>query len=210
MLFKETISQHALELLRKIQGDQMFTDFCLAGGTGLALHLGHRRSNDLDLFSVNSFDSEYYLDYLTGNYGFKPDFTASNTLKGSIDNVKTDFITHTAKQVNPIITEEMIRLYSQADIAAMKINAIAGNGTRSKDFVDLYFLLENHTVKQIIDFYSIKYENRNVLHAIKCLNYFEDVDLADWPVILKDKDLQWKKVKSVINKCVMDYIKTIR
>ena len=209
MLFKATIDKYALELLKKVNQDPMFKDFSLAGGTGLALQLGHRISNDLDMFSLNSFDSEYYLDYLQNKYGYKPDFSAPNTLKGSIGDTKVDFIAHCYRVVDQRISEDEVSLYSLPDIAAMKVNAIAGNGTRSKDFVDLYFLLQVYSVKQIIDFYSVKYEDKNILHAIKSLNYFEEVDLSDWPLILKEKDIKWQKVKRVINKRVKDFIKNI-
>ncbi len=209
MLYKETISPKTLELLRKICQDPLFDNFHLAGGTGLALQLGHRISNDLDLFSLNPFDSEYYLDHLRFNYSFKPDFSAPNTLKGSIGDIKVDLIAHCYRIVDQIITIEAIRLYSPSDIAAMKVNVIAGNGTRSKDFVDLYFLLQIYSVKQIIEFYSTKYEDINILHAIKSLNFFDEADLSDWPLIIKDKNLQWKKVKSLINRRVKVFIKTL-
>jgi len=209
MLYKETVGPDTLELLRKLNQDPLLNDFCLAGGTGLALQIGHRISNDLDLFSLKTFDSEYFLDYLSGKYGFKPDFSAENTLKGSIDGIKLDILAHCYRLVDETISVENIRLYSTKDIAAMKVNAIAGNGTRSKDFVDLHFLLRLYSVREIIDFYSVKYEDRNILHAIKSLNYFDEVNLADWPVILKERDLKWTKVKSEINKCVKSYIKSI-
>jgi len=80
----------------------------------------------------------------------------------------------------------------------MKLNAIAGDETRSKDFIDVYFILKQYSIKEILDFYSIKYETRNLLHVIKNLNYFDDVDILDWPEMLHEKDLTLLKVKQTI------------
>jgi hypothetical protein len=190
-----------------LQADSMFDQFHLAGGTGLALQFGHRVSVDLDLFSLHPFDSEFYLDYLVKKYQFASDFSALNTLKGSIGNVKVDFISHSYNLLMPIVETEKIRMYSLADVAAMKVNAIAGNGTRSKDFVDLYFLLKQYSIKQILGFYESKYNERNTFHALKSLNYFDEVDLSDWPLLIKERKTSWNKIKAAINKECKEYIK---
>ncbi|MGQ9619509.1 MAG: nucleotidyl transferase AbiEii/AbiGii toxin family protein, partial [Bacteroidales bacterium] len=182
----------------------------LAGGTGLALHLGHRFSNDLDMFSEKGFDVFFLDDYLHGKYDFNTDFSAPNTLKGYIGKIKTDFITHPYRRIEKLSVEENIRIYSLPDIAAMKLNAIAGSGTRSRDFIDLYFLLQHYSIEQLIKFYESKYASKNVLHVIKSLNYFEDVDLSDWPMLIKEKDIDWYKVKNVIDKRCKSFIKKIR
>ncbi|MCX6327279.1 MAG: nucleotidyl transferase AbiEii/AbiGii toxin family protein [Bacteroidia bacterium] len=209
MLQKEAIKPHVLELLKTLQADKTFAPFHLAGGTGLALQLGHRLSVDLDLFSLMPFDIDSYLDYLDKKYQFVLDFSALNTLKGSIGEVKIDFISHPYKLLMPVIETEEIRLYSKSDIAAMKVNAIAGNGTRSKDFVDLYFLLIQYSIKEILEFYKTKYNDRNSFHAFKSLNYFDEVDLADWPVLMKNKNVTWDKVKTTIDKLCKEYLKSL-
>lgn len=209
MLQKKAVEQHTLELLKAIQADSMFAQFHLAGGTGLALQIGHRLSVDLDLFSLTPFDSNFYLEYLEKEYQFVLDFSAINTLKGSIGNIKLDFITHSYDLLMPVVETENIRLYSQADITAMKVNAITGNGTRSKDFIDLYFLLNKYSVSQILGFYQKKYNDRNTFHALKSLNYFDEVDLAGWPVLIKNKKITWEKIKITIDKHCKEYIKNL-
>ena len=192
MLQKKAIDPVALELLKSFQADPMLNQFHLAGGTGLALHLGHKLSVDLDMFSVQTFDNELYMEFLENKYKFSIDFSAQNTLKGSIGNVKIDFIAHQYTLLMPVVEAEQIRIYSLEDIAAMKINAIAGNGTRSKDFVDLFFLLEIFHIDKLLEFYEKKYSDRNIIHALKSLNYFEDADLSDWPVIIEKRELTWE------------------
>jgi hypothetical protein len=209
MLQKEAIEPRTLQLLKVLQADSMFAQFHLAGGTGLALQLGHRLSVDLDLFSLTPFDSVIYLEYLEENYQFELDFSAVSTLKGSIGKTKVDFISHRYNLVMPVVETENIRMYSIADVAAMKVNAIAGNGTRSKDFVDLYFLLDQFSVTQILEFYKMKYNDRSTFHALKSLNYFDEVDLADWPVLIKNKEVTWTKVKSTIDNKCKEYFKSL-
>ncbi len=209
MLQKEAVEPRTLQLLEAIQADSMFAEFHLAGGTGLALQLGHRLSIDLDLFSTKAFDNNLILEHLEKEYQFILDYRAINTLKGSIRNIKVDFITHGYDLIEPTVNTEKIRLYSLADIAAMKINTITGNGTRSKDFVDLYFLLFKYSVGQMLKFYQNKYNDRNTFHAFKSLNYFDEVDMSDWPTLINNKNLSWEKVKAEINKQCEEHLKTI-
>jgi hypothetical protein len=82
----------------------------------------------------------------------------------------------------------------------MKVNAISGNGTRAKDFVDIYFLLKEFSFDEIISFYTEKYSARNEFHAIKSLTFFEDIDETSWPDMVKEKELTLDQVKKSINR----------
>ena len=205
MLHKNTIQPDTLELLIKLQSDEILNNFSLAGGTSLALQIGHRQSVDLDLFTTDDFDVNFLLEFLEANYNFHSDFTANNTLKGFIDSVKIDFISHKYPLVNNIRNIENIKLYSTEDIAAMKLNVIAGNGTRSKDFIDLYFLLKEYSVQQLLNFYSAKYKTRNTFHVVKSMVYFDDISLQDWPVMVLEKNLNLEKLKKSIEKKVKEW-----
>lgn len=198
MLQKEAVSTDILRLIKKLQKDEALGDFVLAGGTALALQFGHRKSDDIDLFTKSEFDSSSLLEYLEKNYRFSMNFQADSTLKGSIDGVRVDFIAHNYPYVNDPSEVEGIRIFSTKDIAAMKVNAISGNGTRVKDFIDIYFLLRHFSFGEIIDFFSRKYSLRNNAHAVKSLTWFEDADLNDWPVIIKEPDLSFDQVKREI------------
>ncbi len=198
MLHKETIESGTLELLKKIQSLDLLSDFNLAGGTSLALQIGHRVSIDLDLFTQKDFDTNEVLETLEESFGFSMSFTSKNTLKGNIGSVNLDLISHKYTLVEEVIIEEEVRLLSPADIAAMKLNAIAGNGTRSKDFVDIYFLLKQYTLNEIVDFYNKKYSNRNLIHVLKSLVYFDEISLIDWPNMVLEKQLTLNKIKKEI------------
>jgi hypothetical protein len=95
--------------------------------------------------------------------------------------------------------EDGVRLFSIEDIAAMKMNDIEGNGTRSKDFIDIYFILKQFLIADILGFYATKYSMRNRLHAIKSLNYFDDISINDWPDLILEKKLILSKVKKTIS-----------
>ncbi len=74
--------------------DDLLNSFYLAGGTALSLQIGHRISIDIDLFSINSFSEDALLDHLQGQQGFRSNYQSKNTLKGQIDQVQVDLITH--------------------------------------------------------------------------------------------------------------------
>lgn len=140
MLHKETVERTTFELLIKLMQDKRFKNFNLAGETALALYLGHRKSIDLDLFTPDNFDSNKLEEYLIDKYNFKSSYLEKNTLKGTINDVKIDCITHNYPYIEPPFkSEEGIRLYSIKDITAMKLSAIADNGTRIKDKGLTYF-----------------------------------------------------------------------
>ena len=205
MLHKEAIAEDALELLIKLQQDDMLKDFWLAGGTALALLIGHRISDDLDMFTRKDFDTEQLLEHLESAYHFMLEYSARNTLRGIIGNINLDFITHRYPLAGESLTIEGIRILSIQDIAAMKLNAIAGDGTRAKDFIDIYFILKQFTLPQILNFYSTRYTTRNRFHVLKSLAYHGDIDEAAWPKMILEKDLSLSKVKSEIIKHIKSF-----
>lgn len=61
MLYTETITPAALELLTVLMQDEVFKAFILVGGTALTLQIDHRLSIDLDLFTDIDFDEPIHL-----------------------------------------------------------------------------------------------------------------------------------------------------
>lgn len=74
MLYKETVSSATLELLKILMHDPLLSDFFLVRGTALSLQIGHRRSIDLDLFSLKDFDENALLTEVEERYSFLTDF----------------------------------------------------------------------------------------------------------------------------------------
>ena len=198
MLHTETVDGATLELIRQLQADPVLEGFVLVGGTALSLQIGHRISIDIYFFTRNDFDTQQLLQHLEQKYQFQEQYRNINTLKGIINSVFVDFITHNYHMIKPNEHIEKITMASKPDIAAMKVNAIAGNGTRVKDFIDIYFLLKEFSFSTIISFYKSKYNSRNDFHAIKSLTYFDDVNEEEWPRMVLEKDLTLKKLKETL------------
>lgn len=200
MLHKETISRGTLDLLKQLQNKEYLKGFYLAGGTALALQIGHRTSVDIDLFSDFSFNTAYVLENLTNDFGFNLFFSSINTLRGSIKDVQVDIMAHRYPLIFTPVLLDNISLLSTEDIIAMKLNAITTNGQRVKDFIDIYFLLKKYTLAEMIGFYKRKYADYNEVNVLKSLTWYEDVDLSGWPVLLQNPELKWQEItKKLIN-----------
>jgi predicted nucleotidyltransferase component of viral defense system len=155
----------------------------LAGGTGLALYLAHRDSEDLDLFLHDSFDAEQLADNLTAsNQTFVATDVTYNTVNGYIHGTKVQFLgipNQRLLQAPTVI--EGIRVASLEDIAAMKIQAIHGRA-KLRDYYDLMTLDQRQIIpiNQAISAYITRFQPRNpetnVWQIIQCLGYLDDVD----------------------------------
>lgn len=190
MLRKETVTPETLELLKELMQDKLLVSFVLVGGTALALQIAHRRSIDIDLFSKEAFNETELSDYLRRAYNFTLNFTAKNTLKGEINGIKVDLITHAYPDVLKPLTIEGVRMVSLEDIAAMKLNAIIGSGSRVKDFVDVAYLSSHLSLKKMIQAYAAKYSENNSIMTLKALNFHNDINFKE-PVQLLEGGFNW-------------------
>ena len=211
MLQKESVDKTVLDLISALQGKDYLKDFILVGGTGLALIIGHRKSFDIDLFTSKEFVAEQLLEKLESDFDFQMDYIGENTIKGNSAGIKVDLLAHKYPTIGDTIEIENIRIASMDDLSAMKVNSVANDGTRVKDFIDLYFLLTEHEydVERLLSNYKAKYSQRNALHALKSLSYFEDVDLSAWPELNKKKDTNWDEIQEVLGNACEEYIRKI-
>ncbi len=99
-----------------------------------------------------------------------------------------------------------INMLSLPDLVAMKLNAISTSGQCSKDFIDTYYLLEKYDLKSMLSFYKNKYDQQNETFLLKSLIYFEDVDLSDWPVLVKNPRLKWTEVKKKLENAILNHV----
>lgn len=193
MLYTQTVAPRTLELLKKLEAEPSLAAFNLAGGTALALYLGHRKSVDLDLFTPQSFDAKKLETFLADKYGFRTDFMETDTLKGTIDGVKVDCIAHRYDYLRPPYEESGIRLYDMEDIIAMKLSAIADNGSRLKDFVDIACLSTRHTFYEMLKCYERKFPEANVIRPFKAVTYFDDIDFEE-DVVMLNFEYDWNSI----------------
>lgn len=209
MLYKETVDKDTLDLLTKLQQKEYLKGFHLVGGTSLSLRIGHRKSDVIDIFSNLEFDERALLENLTFDFPFRLFYSSKNTLKGGIGNVKIDILARRYPLINEPEVIEGISMLSIQDVIAMKINAITTSGQRVKDFIDIYFLLEKYSIGEMGSFYSKKYSQYNEVNVLKSLTWFEDIDMSDWPLILKDPGLDIGMVKKRIVSETNRYIKKL-
>jgi len=202
MLSLRTIESHTLELLRALMQEPALRELRLVGGTALALQYGHRSSVDLDLFGKIDVDG-YELQSILSKCGvLKVENETKIIHQYYIDNIKVDVVSYPFEWISPIIEEDGIRLASPIDIAAMKVNAIEGRGTK-KDFIDMYMLLQHYSLKEIIAFYQQKYPNYSIFRALRSLTYFEDAEDQFMPrMFIEDT---WENMKLYITNQVKLY-----
>lgn len=195
MLQTQTVSSELLEFLKKIMQINLFDDFILVGGTALALQIGHRNSIDIDLFGKSVINEELFTNKLNEFGTFEVFKRSSNILISSINGVKVDFVCYQYPWISETLLIDGIRFASKKDIAAMKLNAISGRGSK-KDFIDLYFLLKEFSLNEMIEFYLQKYFDGSKFMVVKSLTYFSDADNDQTPPIYLD--FNWETCKQKI------------
>lgn len=195
MLQTQTVVPDLLELLKKLMDEKMFSSFNLVGGTSLALQFGHRNSIDIDLFGNAEIEVDLFTDKLNSYGEVVVTQSTKNILITQINGIKVDFVNYKYPLLSDILIEDNIRMLSVKDIAAMKLSAIAGRGSK-KDFIDLYFLLNQFTLPQILSFYEKKYHDGSLFMVEKSLTYFDDADLQLQPLMYMD--FNWESCKKAI------------
>lgn len=203
MLSIQTIFPDTLELLNSLVVQPELQSMRLVGGTALALQYGHRQSVDLDFFSCETIDQDKLLLMLQriGQYTILNRTT--NILQVIVKDIKVDFVQYNCYDwIDDPVIENNIVLASAKDIAAMKINAIIGRGSK-KDFVDLYLLLQHYTLEEIISFYQQKYPDHVYSRIFMSLTYFDDAENQAMPVSFISES--WEDMKKSIISAVREY-----
>ncbi len=192
----KVLSARAWETVRKLKSLHANGDWVLAGGTGLALQLGHRVSHDLDFFTEVDFDSASLRAELAKRGKLEVQAQAVNTLHTMFDGVRLSYLRAEAPFLFPPIEYRDLRIADNRDIAAMKIMAIAGRGSR-KDFVDLYAYLEaGGDFPSLMEVVDRKYASTsmNKMHVLRSLVFFEDAESEPMPRILRS--VTWKTIRA--------------
>lgn len=199
MLHLETLTPEALDLLRRIQSRPEFKDTRLVGGAALGLHFGHRTSLDLDLFG--KWEPKPPLELVLSKCAGRVTKEGGDEQLQffSADGIKIDCVRYPYDWLRPAVDAEGLRIAAVEDIAAMKIAAVTNRGTR-KDFVDIYFILRQHPLREVLDWYAAKYPDGNLYLVLRSLVYFDDAEMEPMPNVLEPLD--WKSVKCFISDSV--------
>lgn len=196
-LHTNVLPKKQLQLFNILSTQSFIADFYLAGGTGLALQIGHRQSLDFDFFIPRDFNTPDIIKVLVGLGSYERDNEERNTVNGTLNNVRISFFGYKYKILDEFRMYNNIRIAGLRDISAMKLEAIAGRGSK-KDFIDMFFLLKQFTLEEIFTFHKMKYGIglNNQYHHLKSLVYFSDAEAEAMPVMIKP--LYWSDVKKQI------------
>lgn len=201
MLQTQTVGPELLELIKALMEIDLFQNFYLVGGTALALQIGHRQSVDIDLFGQSEIDEIEFTEAIKAFGEAKILKKSKNILIYTINGIKVDFVNYPYPWIAEGKATDTIRLAAIEDIAAMKLNAIAGRGSK-KDFIDLFFILKEYSLTELLSFYSQKYSDGSPFLVLKSLAYFADAERQVMPVMYDSTS--WATMKEAIKKEVLE------
>ena len=197
-MFEKAISKDAKNTLALLGEKGVLGDSYLAGGTALALQIGHRISYDLDFFTPEEFDGKVLIQRLRKNLiDFQLEKAEWQTIIGYIKNTRFSLFLYNYPLLFQTHKFLKINIADIRDIAVMKIDAVSSRGTK-RDFIDLYFILKKQkilTLKQVLILYNKKFKalEQNKVHLLKSLVYFNDAEKNPIPKMFKETD--WQEVK---------------
>lgn len=168
----------------------------LAGGTGLALHAGHRISEDFDFFRNSGMDVRALHDSLADFGAYETLQETTHALTVLLHGIKISFFQVKDPFLFASIPFSFFTVADPRDIALMKLAAISSRGSR-KDFIDLYTILrEGPSLRDYFNLLPRKYDSRkiNVYHILKSLVYFDDAETEPMPLMLEP--FNWKECKA--------------
>jgi len=199
-MHKEILNQQQIKLLNLLK--KFNKDFGLVGGTAIALYLGHRQSIDFDLFSNKPIKSSNIRRKIkeTNNIDRvlvdeKDEYTVI------VDGVKITFLYYPFKIKFNENLEDIIKLPDLPTLSAMKSYAL-GRRAKWKDYVDLYFIMENkYSIKSIIkktkQIFGAEFNEK--MFRVQ-LSYFKDIDYSEEIIFMKEKKISDVVIKKELQK----------
>lgn len=195
-MFLQTLPDRVQSLLRRLGTLRTVADFYLAGGSALALHLGHRISVDLDFFTPQEdYEQEPLIQDLQRAGHLEIRQQRPGTLNALLEGIQVSFFVYPYPMLGEFQDLWGIRIASILDLALMKLAAIGQRG-RKRDFIDLYFIcrsgysLRTLLVRMPEKFPKVEYPS---YHLLRALVYFQDAEGDKMPQMLVP--CRWDQVK---------------
>lgn len=198
----KVLSDGGWQIVAELSRADLLEGWVLAGGTGLALQLGHRYSEDLDLFRSGSFDPVRLAEALSQVGDTVVQSRSEDTLHAVVDGLRISFLRARPPLLFPGAEYRDLSVADPRDIAVMKVVAIGGRGSR-KDFVDLYFYLQaGATLDGVFELLGRRFQrlDYNEYHLLKSLAYFEHAESEPMPSMIKP--VEWSEVRRTIEDAV--------
>jgi len=198
-IYPQTLPKKTAQLLELFSQKKpdFLSLFYLSGGTALSLQLGHRESEDLDFFSSSSFEPDTIERQLLP-YGTLSETELSlGTLNTYLSGVKLQFLLYPYRLIEPLVNWEGVNLSSVVDIACTKLQTVGMRGSK-KDFIDLYFLLQQFSLETLLAYTKKKYAESDYseTHILKSLVYFDDAETQPMPRM--HQDVSWNQIKEAL------------
>ena len=205
----EALTPQTIELYKSAAKLSFISEFYLAGGTGLALQIGHRFSVDLDFFGdspnvVGIEQRKTLVEILSDKSSFSIVWDKDGTFVADWENVGISFFRlDRHPRILPAINISGINVAAVEEIGAMKLAAILSRGTR-KDYIDLYFILQKFTLNRLFQISAEKYPYNAAFpsFAVRALAYFDDAESDPMPRMVKP--IKWKNVKDFLREQAFD------
>ena len=196
-LYSEILSEKQRLVLRSLGSITNRYGFYMAGGTGVALYLGHRISIDMDWFCADKFPEPFKLieDLKKGNLSLKTNFFSKDTLHIEIEDVKVSFFFYPYPLVRPLVLlrDFGCHIASLEDMGCMKLISISQRGSK-RDFFDIYAIIKGGlTLEGLLELTKKKYGLNDVSSIVFGLTYFDDADKEPDPELLWG--IEWEQVK---------------
>ncbi|MGC9338055.1 MAG: nucleotidyl transferase AbiEii/AbiGii toxin family protein [Candidatus Cloacimonadia bacterium] len=206
-IFEYVIDQPIRSVLRVL--GQYIDSFYLGGRTGLALQIGHRRSEDLDFFSIEAFDETRLAREIDG---FQVIQQYRGTVHGILNGIRLSFLHYSVPLINEPYVWEGIKIASIPDLIGEKFKAISQRGAK-KDFCDLYAAFKTGiSIQQGCQYFKQRFQNTGIqfYSILKGLTYFEDAESDPDPLWLSDDfRTDWKDIKSFFTKNIKEFEKEL-
>ena len=205
-MFDNVLPPDSFGLLRDLNGELERCAFYLAGGTGLALQLGHRVSEDLDFFSAAEFDLALLARHMEDRPGYSETLVSKGTLYCRIAGVKLSFLYYPVPLRLPTIEYLSAKVADWRDILAEKFKTLSQRGAR-RDFYDIYacFTLKGLAVADGVALFKARFAGTgiNYPHVAKSLTWFADAEAEPEPRLLIPAD--WSAVKRFFDARVAEF-----
>jgi hypothetical protein len=207
-VFDQALPPETLGLLRDLDGELARQGFYLAGGTGLALQLGHRVSEDLDFFTVVEFDPASLARRLEQRPGYSETLVSKGTLYCRLAGVKLSFLHYPVPLKHPTVEDISVRVADWRDILAEKFKTLSQRGSR-RDFYDVHacFTVRTLSVAEAIGIFKGRFAGTgiNYQHVLKSLTWFGDADAEPDPRLLIRAE--WAEVKRFFESHAAEFLR---
>ena len=207
-LHLETLPMQSQKVFAKLKSLIKTQRFVLAGGTGLALQLGHRISEDLDFFTDQNFSTDDLFQKIKAKK-LSPMVLQEEkgTLTITADEVKISFLKYSYPFKEKMVHMDGMPIAGIIDVASMKMIAISQRGAK-RDFVDLYVVMQTVPFWKIAENMIERFgkDRINAVHIGKSLVYFNDADIDPDPRYLGRNRPEWKVVKKFFKKNVQQMV----